>query len=70
MDASGRSDLHWTGDINGEHGSASCDRGIMAHDPQAIMTVDRSSPNRTVRIFRVEIPLKTDVLLFFLSTLD
>ena len=57
MDAQKGSNQDRTGEIKGERGSALCDHG-MDHDPHVIVTVDRSSQNLTVHIFRAEIPLK------------
>ena len=46
------------------------DHGIVAHDHRAIMVIDPSSPNRTVRDFRVDFFYKTVFFLFCKSTLD
>ena len=46
------------------------DHGIVAHDHRAIMAVDRSSPNWTVRDFCVDFFYKTVFFLFCKSTLD
>ena len=58
VDASRGSDQDQTGEINGERGFASCDRGIVAHDPRMIVTINWSSPNWMVCVFCAEISYK------------
>ena len=66
----GGSNQDQIGKISGERGSALCNRGIVAHDQRVIVTIDRSSPNRTVDIFCAENPYKYRCSSYVSLTLD